>query len=756
MALSKCLKIQNLAKLIANKNSLSTKVRTGGRKNLFRKANIAVGLFLCLFACGSPGTSSEDESILVQAKADVSKAESSLWSAFEKYAYVCDGEEVLNFQYGRPASDGFGNYLRHYQFSNLKFSILENEVDAADKLNGVTSSGWLMFGEDTAVRRRTREHHGWSDWSDWRLMEQSDPEFESGHFVELRDGRWDYSAPGARAVIGEQFLQDLISEKGLVNARAGMCADGVTKYLATEADPSLGQSAEARPQTIYTLRRGVSAPIDTIDPHRSSAGWEGILINDLFVGLVQSDQDGSIVPGVAESWTTSPSGLVWTFKLRDDATWSDGTPLTANDFVYAFRRLQNPAIASINSSLLYMIENAKQVNEGAAAPQSLGVRAPDNRTLEVRLNAPTPHLLEILTHSASFPIPAHTVDQYSNNWTAPNNLVVNGPYKLVYWVTGDRMVAERNPQYWGSTELCYDQIIYSESLSENQAVERMSSGSIDTIFGLDGISASQISQRFPEWIKFAREPWSTFLSFNHEFAPFNDSRVRNALAMAIDRQEIVNDALLPGNLPAASFVPPRISNYVPDRPSFEWAGRRHSERLNQAKALLEDAGFGPQNPLEFEYLYRSTGQNPSVAQIIQSHWSSIAPWVLVEATRVDAAVMYARLRQNDFELSGSSWLANHDDATEFLDLLAAEGFLRSNYLNQRFTALLDQASKQSDLKTRARILAEAEQLILDDAAVIPLWFHQTPILISPDLAGWNDNSKSPIESRWLCPTTISK
>lgn len=201
-----------------------------------------------------------------------------------------------------------------------------------------------------------------------------------------------------------------------------------------------------------TLRRGISAKVDTLDPHRSSAAWENIIIGDMFLGLTQHTADGQVIPAMAESWTTSEDGLIWTFNLRE-TTWSDGVKLTAEDFVFALRRIQDPAIASQYSSLLYIIKNAQALNEGRVAPEELGVRAIDELTLEITLEQPAPYLEGLLTHYTTYPVPRHIVEQYGEAWVQPENIEVNGPYKLVYWVTGDQLVTEKNPAFYEADTL---------------------------------------------------------------------------------------------------------------------------------------------------------------------------------------------------------------------------------------------------------------------------------------------------------------
>ncbi|MGB3627222.1 MAG: peptide ABC transporter substrate-binding protein, partial [Henriciella sp.] len=200
-------------------------------------------------------------------------------------------------------------------------------------------------------------------------------------------------------------------------------------------------------EDVQVLRRGISAKVDTLDPHRSSAKWENIVISDMIVGLMTITPDREVIPGVAESWETSEDGLTWTFQLKE-TVWSDGEPLTAEDFVYAFRRIQNPEIASQYSSLLYIVKNAAEVNAGELPPEELGVRALDDYTFEITLEEPAPYLLGLLTHYTTYPVPKHIVEQYGEAWIQPDNIEVNGPYKLAYWRTGDQLVSEKNPLYY--------------------------------------------------------------------------------------------------------------------------------------------------------------------------------------------------------------------------------------------------------------------------------------------------------------------
>lgn len=506
---------------------------------------------------------------------------------------------------------------------------------------------------------------------------------------------------------------------------------------------------------IPTLRRGISAQVDTLDPHRSSAAWENIIIGDMFHGLMQHTPDGQVIPAVAESWEISEDGLTWTFKLKQ-TTWSDGVPLTANDFVFALRRIQDPAVASQYSSLLYLIQNAEAVNNQTLPPEELGARAIDDYTLEITLNKPAPYLLGLLTHYTTFPVPQHIIEQYGDAWVQPDNIEVNGPYKLVYWVTGDQIVTEKNPLFYEADTLCFERVAYFE-LSDLAAVERrIEAGELDINNDFDGGRKAEIDRRLPGWARTSPALLTTYWSFNSSQEPFDDVRVREALSIALDREFLVNQVLTPGFIPAYSFVPPGINNYETERPSVDWGDTPRAERLVRARQLLEEAGFGPDNPLKFEYIYRSTGDNPKAAPVAQSNWNEIAPWVNAQILLQDTKVLYARLRQSNFEVADGGWLADYNDPLNYLYLLDSSTGQQNygNYDNPQFDALLAQAGQERDLVRRAELFAQAEAIILKDKPITPMWFQVTKNLVDPTLTGWAENAEDNHRSRWLCRPDI--
>lgn len=506
-----------------------------------------------------------------------------------------------------------------------------------------------------------------------------------------------------------------------------------------------------RGDDVPTLRRGISASVDTLDPHRSSAAWENIVIGDMFIGLMTDGVDGMPVPGMAESWETDESGTVWTFHLGEHY-WSDGQPVTAHDFEFALRRIQLPETASQYASLLWVIHNAQELNAGEVAPEDLGVRAIDDRTLEIRLVAPAPYFLGLLTHYTTFPVPQHIVEAHGDAWIQPRNIVVNGPYKLAFWRTGDQLVSEKNPTGFGAAEACFERVVYFELENETAVENKIAAGEMDVNNFFTGARQSELEARFPGWPRTYPGLITTYWSFNMDRAPFDDVRVRKALSLALDREFMVRNVLAPGFEPAYAFVPPVMANYEVERPTVHWKDMPRAERVERARELLQEAGFGPGNPLRFEFIHRSTGDNPRVAPVAQQNWAEIGNWVQPVIVRQDTKVLYARLRENDFVVADGGWLADYDDPLNFLYLLMSDTGPQnySNYANPEYDRLIEAAIRELDLTRRAELFAEAEQLMLEEYPITPMWFLVTQDLVDPTLTGWVGNAKNNHRSRFLC------
>lgn len=523
---------------------------------------------------------------------------------------------------------------------------------------------------------------------------------------------------------------------GLAAALATLSACGPTK-------------PKAAPETQF--RRGVGATPGSLSPQRADGTWANDVIGDMFIGLFTEDVASKPAPGVAESWTTSEDGLVWTFKLKH-TVWSDGAPLTANDFVYAFRRLLDPkTVGAAYASIQYGIKNATAVNSGQLPPDQLGVRAIDDYTLELTLEYPQPYLPGVLKHYTAFPLPQHVVEKFGEDWTKPENIVVNGPYKLAEWRTGDFIRTVVNDKWDGADKLCFKEVVYRTATDHDAMVRLAQDGQLDMNVSFPSGQLTETERKLPGWPRLSPMMAATFVVPNTKRPPFDDVRVRKALALAMDREFVVGSILKGGQLAAYNFVPTSINNY-PQTGRFTWADEPRDQRLKEAADLLTQAGFGPDKPLTFEYQYRASGDNPRIAPVLQANWSDIAPWVKPEIRQVETQVLYDQLKSKDYQVSDGGWVADFNDPYNFLYLFDSRtGPMNySDYANPAFDKLLDQSNRELDLGKRAELLRQAEQLILDDAAVFPLLTRVTQDIVDPNITGYQDNAEDIHRTRYMC------
>jgi len=497
-----------------------------------------------------------------------------------------------------------------------------------------------------------------------------------------------------------------------------------------------------------SLRIGNDGAPETLDPHQATEIWETRILRDLFMGLTADAADGSVVPGVAESWTIGDDGLTWTFALRDHL-WSDGEPVTADDFVFSLRRLFDPAIAAPLAPALYAIDNAQALNEGAVlGMEQLGVRALDERTLEITLGAPVPYLAEQLTHHAALPVPRHAIEAHGDAWTQPDHMVSNGAYVVTEWRPDGHVRLEKNPKFPAAEEVAIDEVHYHPIGTRARALERYLAGELDIATDFPSDRIEPLRSEIPKEVHITPAPGTAYYAFNVRRPPFDDAGVRQALAMAIEQPAITGDVLRSGEVPAYSLVPPGTANY--GEPALApWEEEPYSERLVRAQDLLAAAGYGPTSPLEVRLRYNTSPHHKQVAIAIVQMWQQIGVRTELSASEVEAH--YRALQAGDFEVARAGWLADHDDPREFLFLMesAADELNYAGYANPEFDRLMDEAARTTDLRARAELLRRAEAIAMEDQPYTPVYHYVWKNLVKPYVAGWVDNVENVHPSRHL-------
>jgi oligopeptide transport system substrate-binding protein len=497
-----------------------------------------------------------------------------------------------------------------------------------------------------------------------------------------------------------------------------------------------------------TLNRGNGAEPDTLDPHKAQGQWENNIIGDMFVGLMTEDSAANAVPGAAEGYSASADGLVYTFKIRDHR-WSDGVPVTAHDYVYSFRRIADPKFAAQYVSILYPIRNMQAVSSGAMPVEALGVRALDDRTLEIAFHFQVPYIGQLLTHFTTFAVPRHLVEKHGADWLKPENIAVNGPYTLAHWVPNDHVRLVKNPRFWDAKNVHVETVNYYPTQDSEAALKRMRGGEFDLV--TDSLPPQKI-----DWLrdnmKNELRLWpfilSQYVQFNFQRKPFDDIRVRKALSLAINREVMCSKVERAGEQPSYSLIPPGMPGY-PGTARAGFHGMAMSERLAQAKALLAEAGYGPRNPLSFDYSMIMTTEIKLISVALQEMWRQVGADVRLVPS--ETQVHYAVLRRHDFDVACAGWVADYRDPKNYLFLFqkATEDMNYGTYFNPQFETLVDGSDNARDAGERARMLGRAEQILLDDVAVAPVYFGVTRDLVSPQVKGWISNNINTNRTRYL-------
>jgi len=500
-----------------------------------------------------------------------------------------------------------------------------------------------------------------------------------------------------------------------------------------------------------TLNRGNPGEPRTLDPALTTSNIEDFVLKDLFEGLTVIDAGGRIVPGAASSWTVSPDGTRYTFVLRPDAKWSDGTPVTADDFVYSLRRLEDPKLASGYANIMYPIKNAEQVNAGTLPPEQLGVKALGAKRLEITLERPTPFFLELLTHQTALPVNRANVEKNHAGFVKPGVLVSNGAFRLTAHIPNDSLTMVKNPKYWDAAHVALDKVVYYPIDDQAAALRRFEAGEMDVVYNFSADQIERLRQRYGTGVHVAPLLANYYYSFDTRHAPFDDARVRRALSMAIDRDFLATEIYAGAQIAGYSFVPPGIPSYgAPTQADF--AELSQLEREDRAQALMREAGYGPQGkPLDIELRYNNSRNHERVATAIADMWKRVFG-AKVRLLNLDKSSHYAYLTEGGrFDVARAGWFADYADAENYLSLLttANKTFNYGHFHDPAFDALMKQSYEERDPAARARVLHEAEALLMKQQAVAPLLFQNQLWLVAHRIEGWQDNTSNQHLSRFL-------
>ena len=512
-------------------------------------------------------------------------------------------------------------------------------------------------------------------------------------------------------------------------------AQGVLTLLVA-AGCSGGPGGEAG----HVLRVGNGAEVQNLDPHLVSGVTEHRVLTAVFEGLADLDLTTmQPVPGAAASWTVSADGLVYTFMLRPTGAWSNGDPVTAHDFAYAWQRILSPGLAAEYGYLLHCLKNAKAFHEGRLTDfGEVGVRVLDDYTLEVTLEHPTPYFLSMQIHYAWFPVHRGvierfgTMDERDTAWTRSGNHVGNGAFKLDAWLPNEVIRLSRNPHYWNAAAVRLDGIEFYPI--DNQQTEERSfrSGKLHLTQTIPLHKIAVYRQERPEVLNLHPYCGSYFYRLNVTREPFTDVRVRQAFSMALDREELAKNVLKGGESPAFYYTPPNTASYTcSNRVTFD---------VERARALLAEAGYANGAGLPpIKILYNTAEDHKTIAEAIQRMWKEHLN-ADVRLLNQDWKVYLASMNNLDYQVARSSWIADVEDPVNFLEcFLSGGGNNRTGWSSAAFDGLVQQAYAADEPAARMDLLQQAEKILLEDAPIIPIYFYTWKYLQAQEMKGLTPN-----------------
>lgn len=477
----------------------------------------------------------------------------------------------------------------------------------------------------------------------------------------------------------------------------------------------------------------------SLDPMKAVGLPEIQVIRDLFEGLVNQDENGKLIPGVATRWQSSDN-RVWTFTLRDNAKWSDGTPVIAEDFVYSWQRLVDPQNSSQFAwfAALAGITNAQEIIDGKKQPAELGVKAVDAHTLTVQLDKPVPFFPNLTANFSLYPVHKASIEKSGNDWTRPGTLTGNGAYVLQDRVVNEKLVVVPNTHYWDNAKTVVKKVTFVPINQESAATKRYQAGDIDITESFPKNLYQKLLKDIPDQVYTPAQLGTYYYAFNTQKGPTADARVRQALSMTIDRRIMAEKVLGTGEKPAWRFTPDVTAGFKPEPSRMEELSQ---QELNaEAKTLLQAAGYGPERPLQLKLLYNTSENHQKIAIAVASMWKKNLG-VDVKLQNQEWKTYIDSRNTGNFDVIRASWIGDYNEPSTFLSLLTSthSGNI-ARFNDPEYDKVLSQASIESTDQARNDAYNQAEKIIAGKVPVAPIYQYTNGRLIKPWLKGYPINN----------------
>ena len=495
--------------------------------------------------------------------------------------------------------------------------------------------------------------------------------------------------------------------------------------------------ADAARKTQTLLVGNVAEPAD-LDPAVMVAWTDANIAYSLFEGLTWIDERTTQpIPAAAERWEMSPDGLAYTFYLRPNGRWSDGAPVTAEDFVYSYKRMLTPSLAAPYSYMLWPIKNAKAYNSGELKDfEQVGLKAVSPLVLRISLEKPTPYLPALAAHQTWIPVRKAVVerfgrmDQKGTLWTRPGNLVGNGPFNLAEWQPNSHITVVKSATYWNAAHVRLNKIVFFPIESSESEELNFRGGQLHVTYGLPVTKLEPYRKSHPDELQMDHNLASYYLFFNTKRPPLDNPKVRLALSMAIDREALAKDVFRDSRSPAYGYVPPDCGGYT--------SRSKVSTNLDEARRLLAEAGYPMGKGLpSMEVQAYSSEDNIRSLEVIQARWKKELG-VAITISPLEQKTLFQNAQNGDYMIDTSAWIADYPDPYSFLETMTTgNGNNWAKWSNPQYDALIDEASRCIDPARRFELFQQAEAIIVREAPLAPEFFGERPFLLKPYVKNWN-------------------
>ncbi|WP_119328929.1 peptide ABC transporter substrate-binding protein [Cysteiniphilum halobium] len=545
---------------------------------------------------------------------------------------------------------------------------------------------------------------------------------------------------------------------GVVAVAMSACSKSQsTKNDSGQAQTVTQQQTSTKDQVLTV---GVGAAVPTLDPGILSDISSFRVANDLYEGLVTLNQKDEIIPGVAQSWDVSPDGKTYTFHLRHDAKWSNGDPVTAENFVYAFRRNLNPEVPNVFNTMYEAIVGAPDIINGKSKDfASLGVKAIDNYTLQISLSHPQPYFIQLMLMPSSYPLHKAEIEKYGQGWAQPGKMVSNGAYVLKEWVPNGHLLAVKNPYYWDKKHVAIETVKYLPIVDLSTEYAQFQSGNLDMTWDVpNGKSIEFYAKKYGAQLQHNTMLGNEFFWFNFKNPDLAKVDVRKALTIAVDRKAIVESVTKKGETPSYSVLADGVQgglykDIYKTMPSYSWVSQDMAKRQQEAKQLLEKAGYSEEHPLKFTVVYDTLQWKKELVLAVIGMWQqAFGNLIDVSLENQEWKVFLQTMNNHQFDVGLLDWKADYNDASDWVELMTCgSGNNYGQSCNQEVTENFRKAVSQKNEQDEIPYMTKAIKAAMNDYIILPLYNYSYSHLMSKRIAGFtaqNDHMNQ-IQSKWL-------